>query len=169
MRLFWACVDSSLRLLRSRWTNLKWLNYGRVYSIVRLFSLSTLLQLLTRNGGNARLLDVGQTPCSAGTICKPRRASAGYSNSRCLFRFPTWLLGGYRPRMVGSRLHPVSMAKAWKGPHKFDSKRAFRIDKYYMLVRKFVNASFHLLVREEWLLAICEEYNSIIGGPGGPL
>jgi len=44
-----------------------------------------------------------------------------------------------------------------------------RIDKYYMLVRKFVNASFHLLVREEWSRAVCEEYNHIIGGPGGPL
>lgn len=44
-----------------------------------------------------------------------------------------------------------------------------RIDKYYMLVRKFVNASFRLLVREEWSLAACEEYNHVIGGPGGPL
>ena len=44
-----------------------------------------------------------------------------------------------------------------------------RIDKYYMLVRKFVNASFLLLVREEWSRSVCEEYNHIIGGPGGPL
>ncbi len=45
----------------------------------------------------------------------------------------------------------------------------FRIDKYYMLVRKFVNASFLLLVREEWSSPVCGEYNHIIGGPGGPL
>lgn len=49
------------------------------------------------------------------------------------------------------------------------SKRVCRIDKYYMLVRKFINASFRLLVREEWSPAVCEEYNHIIGGVGGPL
>ena len=49
------------------------------------------------------------------------------------------------------------------------SKCVCRIDKYYMLVRKFINASFRLLVREKWSLAVCEEYNHIIGGPGGPL
>jgi ribosomal RNA-processing protein 1 len=44
-----------------------------------------------------------------------------------------------------------------------------RIDKYYMLVRKFVNASFRLLVREEWSHTVCEKHNDIIGGHGGPL
>ena len=43
------------------------------------------------------------------------------------------------------------------------------MDKYYMLVRKFVNASFRLLVRTEWDAAAVKEYNSILSGPNGPL
>jgi ribosomal RNA-processing protein 1 len=52
---------------------------------------------------------------------------------------------------------------------KLPPSRVYSIDKYYILVRKFVNASFCLLVREEWYSAACEEYNHMIGGPGGPL
>lgn len=72
--------------------------------------------------------------------------------------------------MVGSRLYSVS-GKPSEEVHEAEilSKRVCRIDKYYMLVRKFVNASFRLLVREEWSPAVCEEYNHIIGGLGGPL
>ncbi|KAI0334375.1 Nop52-domain-containing protein [Cubamyces sp. BRFM 1775] len=44
-----------------------------------------------------------------------------------------------------------------------------RIDKYYMLVRRFVNASFRLLIRAEWDGAACQEYNSILTDRGGPL
>lgn len=44
-----------------------------------------------------------------------------------------------------------------------------RMDKYYMLVRKFVNASFRFLVRTKWDSATMEEYNSILSGPNGPL
>ncbi|KAG1783542.1 Nop52-domain-containing protein [Suillus placidus] len=44
-----------------------------------------------------------------------------------------------------------------------------RMDKYYMLVRKFVNASFRFLVRIKWDSATVEEYNSILSGPNGPL
>ncbi|KAG1754901.1 Nop52-domain-containing protein [Suillus paluster] len=44
-----------------------------------------------------------------------------------------------------------------------------RMDKYYMLVRKFVNASFRLLVRTKWDSAAVQEYNSILSGPNGPL
>ncbi|KAI1793170.1 Nop52-domain-containing protein [Ganoderma leucocontextum] len=44
-----------------------------------------------------------------------------------------------------------------------------RIDKYYMLVRRFVNASFRLLIREGWDAAAVKEYNSILTGRGGPL
>ena len=46
---------------------------------------------------------------------------------------------------------------------------AFRMDKYYMLVRKFVNASFRLLIRTKWDAAAIEEYNLILSGPNGPL
>jgi ribosomal RNA-processing protein 1 len=43
------------------------------------------------------------------------------------------------------------------------------MDKYYMLVRKFVNATFRFLVRTKWDSATVEEYNSILSGPNGPL
>jgi ribosomal RNA-processing protein 1 len=44
-----------------------------------------------------------------------------------------------------------------------------RIDKYYMLVRKYVNASFRLLIREEWASVALTEYTDILTGNGGPL
>ncbi|KAG6910530.1 hypothetical protein DXG01_009949 [Tephrocybe rancida] len=44
-----------------------------------------------------------------------------------------------------------------------------RIDKYYMLVRRFVNASFRLLIRAEWDKNATTEYNDILTAPGGPL
>ncbi|KAH9947101.1 Nop52-domain-containing protein [Amylocystis lapponica] len=44
-----------------------------------------------------------------------------------------------------------------------------RIDKYYMLVRRFVNASFRLLIREEWDSTTTAEYNTILTARGGPL
>ncbi|GJE87686.1 Nop52 domain-containing protein [Phanerochaete sordida] len=44
-----------------------------------------------------------------------------------------------------------------------------RLDKYYMLVRRFVNASFRLLIRDEWDASVCTEYNTILSDKGGPL
>ncbi|OBZ78963.1 Ribosomal RNA processing protein 1 B [Grifola frondosa] len=44
-----------------------------------------------------------------------------------------------------------------------------RIDKYYMLIRRYINASFRLLMRAEWEDVLCEEYNSILTVHGGPL
>ncbi|KAF9041734.1 ribosomal RNA processing protein [Hymenopellis radicata] len=44
-----------------------------------------------------------------------------------------------------------------------------RIDKYYMLVRRFVNAGFRLLIRTGWDLEAVEEYNRILTREGGPL
>ncbi|KAI5121317.1 hypothetical protein M0805_003784 [Coniferiporia weirii] len=44
-----------------------------------------------------------------------------------------------------------------------------RMDKYYMLVRKFMNASFRLLIRTEWDRGAVDEYNSILTARGGPL
>ncbi|OSX66937.1 hypothetical protein POSPLADRAFT_1051101 [Postia placenta MAD-698-R-SB12] len=44
-----------------------------------------------------------------------------------------------------------------------------RIDKYYMLIRRFVNASFRLLMKTEWDSAACDECNSIYTSRGGPL
>ncbi len=44
-----------------------------------------------------------------------------------------------------------------------------RMDKYYMLVRKFVNASFRLLRRAEWDTIALARYNEILAAMGGPL
>jgi hypothetical protein len=43
------------------------------------------------------------------------------------------------------------------------------MDKYYMLVRRFVNASFRLLNQVKWREEICTEYNGILTGRDGPL
>ncbi|KAJ7040438.1 nucleolar protein,Nop52-domain-containing protein [Mycena alexandri] len=44
-----------------------------------------------------------------------------------------------------------------------------RLDKYYMLVRRFVNATFRLLGRAEWDKSACTTYNDILTSEGGPL
>jgi len=44
-----------------------------------------------------------------------------------------------------------------------------RMDKYYMLVRRFVNACFCLLIRHDWSPLLCGEHNSILRSVGGPL
>ncbi|KDR85462.1 hypothetical protein GALMADRAFT_234350 [Galerina marginata CBS 339.88] len=44
-----------------------------------------------------------------------------------------------------------------------------RIDKYYMLIRRFVNATFRLLIRAKWNKDTCLEYNQILTNEGGPL
>ena len=43
------------------------------------------------------------------------------------------------------------------------------MDKYYMLIRRFVNASFRLLMRYDWDSRILETYNDILTTKGGPL
>ena len=44
-----------------------------------------------------------------------------------------------------------------------------RMDKYYMLVRRFVNATFRLLVRAKWDKDIVESHTDILTQQGGPL
>ncbi|KAJ6575290.1 Nop52-domain-containing protein [Mycena capillaripes] len=44
-----------------------------------------------------------------------------------------------------------------------------RLDKYYMLVRRFVNATFRLLGRSKWDKSACDTYNDILTREGGPL
>ncbi|KAA1467950.1 Nop52-domain-containing protein [Dentipellis sp. KUC8613] len=44
-----------------------------------------------------------------------------------------------------------------------------RMDKYYMLVRRFVNASFRRLIQENWDISVCNKYNDILTRKGGPL
>ncbi|KIK70701.1 hypothetical protein GYMLUDRAFT_149136 [Collybiopsis luxurians FD-317 M1] len=44
-----------------------------------------------------------------------------------------------------------------------------RLDKYLMLVRRFINTSFHLLKKNDWDLKTCQRYNGILTQKGGPL
>ena len=44
-----------------------------------------------------------------------------------------------------------------------------RLDKFYLLIRRFVGVGFKLLAREEWDLTAIAEYNHCLTGPGGPL
>ncbi|KAG8933482.1 hypothetical protein FRC02_011771 [Tulasnella sp. 418] len=44
-----------------------------------------------------------------------------------------------------------------------------RLDKFYMLVRRFVNGSFRLLMSTDWEAKYVDEYNVIMDGSGGPL
>ncbi|SCV67775.1 BQ2448_5386 [Microbotryum intermedium] len=44
-----------------------------------------------------------------------------------------------------------------------------RLDKFYLLVRRFVFAAFALLQREAWDPRAIAEYNQLLTGPGGPL
>ncbi|KAG9041229.1 hypothetical protein FS837_012531 [Tulasnella sp. UAMH 9824] len=44
-----------------------------------------------------------------------------------------------------------------------------RIDKFYMLIRRFVNAAFRLQLRENWEDDCCEAYEYILTRPNGPL
>ncbi|KAJ7070867.1 nucleolar protein,Nop52-domain-containing protein [Mycena amicta] len=44
-----------------------------------------------------------------------------------------------------------------------------RLDKYYMLVRRVVNATFRLLAREDWEASACDSYNEMLTREGGPL
>ena len=38
-----------------------------------------------------------------------------------------------------------------------------------MLIRRFVNASFVLFIKNEWSSTLCEEHNTILRSAGGPL
>ncbi|KAK0465595.1 nucleolar protein,Nop52-domain-containing protein [Desarmillaria tabescens] len=56
-----------------------------------------------------------------------------------------------------------TMVREWNGMDRF------RLDKYYMLVRRFVNAAFRLLMRAGWDKTACDQYNTILTREGGPL
>ncbi len=43
------------------------------------------------------------------------------------------------------------------------------MDKYYLLIRRFVNAAFRLLMRSDWDSGLCQVYNDILTTRGGPL
>lgn len=44
-----------------------------------------------------------------------------------------------------------------------------RLDKFYLLIRRFVSVSFTLLQREAWDPNAIAEYNAVLSGPGGPM
>ncbi|KAF8632999.1 hypothetical protein AX15_001596 [Amanita polypyramis BW_CC] len=56
-----------------------------------------------------------------------------------------------------------SIVREWNGIDRL------RIDKYYMLVRRFVNATFRLLIRADWDGSLCDDCNKILTEQGGPL
>ncbi|GAA5900340.1 hypothetical protein JCM6882_002311 [Rhodosporidiobolus microsporus] len=44
-----------------------------------------------------------------------------------------------------------------------------RLDKFYLLIRRFIHVAMRLLEREEWDERAIAEYNAVLTGPGGPL
>ncbi|GJN87653.1 hypothetical protein Rhopal_000608-T1 [Rhodotorula paludigena] len=44
-----------------------------------------------------------------------------------------------------------------------------RLDKFLLLIRRFVHVAFRLLEREGWDARAIAEYNEVLTGPGGPL
>ncbi|TFK30908.1 ribosomal RNA processing protein [Coprinopsis marcescibilis] len=56
-----------------------------------------------------------------------------------------------------------TLVREWNGIDRL------RMDKYYMLVRRFVNASFRLMLRAKWDKKTLEQYNEILTRQGGPL
>ncbi|KAI0308126.1 nucleolar protein,Nop52-domain-containing protein [Multifurca ochricompacta] len=51
----------------------------------------------------------------------------------------------------------------------WDGIDRLRMDKYYILIRRFVNASFRLLMRSDWNAGLCKVYNDGLTVKGGPL
>jgi ribosomal RNA-processing protein 1 len=43
------------------------------------------------------------------------------------------------------------------------------MDKFYLLIRRYVNATFRLLARAEWSTDAIAAVNEILGRKGGPL
>jgi ribosomal RNA-processing protein 1 len=56
-----------------------------------------------------------------------------------------------------------TIVREWEGIDRL------RMDKYYMLIRRFVNASFRLLMRYDWDSDSFQTYNDILTTKGGPL
>ncbi|KAG8692022.1 hypothetical protein FRC09_011485 [Ceratobasidium sp. 395] len=54
-------------------------------------------------------------------------------------------------------------AREWAGIDRY------RINKFYMLIRRFVNVTFRLLLKHDWDVQACTDINQILKGKGGPL
>ncbi|EKM84116.1 hypothetical protein AGABI1DRAFT_117560 [Agaricus bisporus var. burnettii JB137-S8] len=57
----------------------------------------------------------------------------------------------------------TTIVREWNGIDRL------RIDKFYLLIRRFVNASFRLLIKANWDEKTCSAYNSLLISEGGPL
>jgi ribosomal RNA-processing protein 1 len=55
------------------------------------------------------------------------------------------------------------MVREWNGLDRL------RQDKFYMLMRRYVNATFRLLAREDWSEEAVDAVNRILAEGGGPL
>ncbi|KAF8332631.1 ribosomal RNA processing protein [Cantharellus anzutake] len=56
-----------------------------------------------------------------------------------------------------------AMVREWDGLDRY------RLDKFYMLIRRYVNATFRLLMREQWAESPCSSVNDILTRAKGPL
>lgn len=66
-----------------------------------------------------------------------------------------------RLRFVSFQVFDIAF-KDWCSP-------LLSMDKFYMLVRRFVNASFRLLTQERWKTSLVDHHNLILDEQGGPL
>ncbi|ORY72397.1 nucleolar protein,Nop52-domain-containing protein [Leucosporidium creatinivorum] len=69
----------------------------------------------------------------------------------------------FRAAMCYLRGFWEAVVREWSGLDRL------RLDKFYLLIRRFVHAAFMLLKREEWDPTAIAEYNALLTGPGGPL
>ncbi|KAI6120634.1 Nop52-domain-containing protein [Pisolithus croceorrhizus] len=57
----------------------------------------------------------------------------------------------------------MTIVREWHGIDRL------RMDKYYLLIRRFLNASFRLLIQAHWENSALKGYNAILTDSGGPL
>ncbi|GAA5913932.1 Rrp1p [Sporobolomyces salmoneus] len=57
----------------------------------------------------------------------------------------------------------VTVCREWVGLDRL------RIDKFYLLIRRFIEVGFKVLEREDWDPKAIELYNEVLTSPGGPL
>lgn len=63
----------------------------------------------------------------------------------------------------------MALSRALANLQQTTDTRLDRLDKFYLLLRRFVGASFRLLAREQWDLDAIKAYNEVLTGEGGPL
>ena len=114
---------------------------------------------------STRLLDVWQASCSAGVSNRVGWINSNHRIDLGISFFFAWFLGNDCTRVEWNWPPQACCSDAEVLPNLTRP----RIDKYYMLIRRFVNATFRLLLRSTWDKDACQEYNQILTGEGGPL